>query len=118
MRYTQFASKPEIFEKEDNGVVIYNSDIQVVKEDTDEGIKTSYTAVRVCLHEPINSDIVLAKTIEAMWPPSVENKLVNDYQAATLGLADEMYIDRYKEFLKERAKLKLKVEQDYEKNYR
>lgn len=38
--------------------------------------------------------------------------MLNDYNAAVLGILDESYIDKYKEFLNSRKQLKAQIDSD------
>ena len=72
----------------------------------------------------LDPDTILRAAIAARWGTDAEAKLLNDFNAAQLGLFGSAkgaeaakYIDRYKEFLDERKALKEQVENDW-KEYR
>ena len=48
-----------------------------------------------------------------MWSKDIEQKYINDYNAAVLGILDSSYIDRYKEFISQRKSIKEQIDIDY-----
>ncbi len=52
--------------------------------------------------------------IATIWPADCEAKLINDYNAANLGMLGEEYIDRYRDFLAERKTIKERIAEDCE----
>lgn len=68
----------------------------------------------------LDPDTILRAAIAARWGTDAEAKLLNDFNAAQIGLFGSAksaeaakYIDRYKEFLDERKALKEQVENDW-----
>lgn len=68
-------------------------------------------------------DTILRAAIAARWGADAEAKLLNDFNAAQLGLFGSAkgaeaarYIDRYKEFLDQRKALKEQIENDWKEH--
>lgn len=116
--------KPSTFVFEQNGAVVYSFHIaekqveQVVPtEDVDETTtETQYDFETVRTYLPISSNKLLQAVITDAYPSDYEQKLVNEYNSAMMGLYDEetaaRKIDVYKSFLQTRAELKAMVETD------
>lgn len=56
---------------------------------------------------------ILEACINALWDKDVEQKKLNDYNAAQLGILDLSYVESYKTFLNERKALKDRVDSDF-----
>ena len=116
--------KPSTFVFEQNGAVIYSFHIAekqvervVPKEDGDETTtETQYDFETVRTYMPISSNKLLQAVITDAYPADYEQKLVNEYNSAVMGLYDEETAERkyeaYKAFLQARAELKAMVESD------
>lgn len=110
---TNYSDLPELFMVEDDGVVIYNFDlIEIDPKNEDE--KKSYQALAIRLNEPFSENNLLLQVINAICGEGVEAKMLNDFQAAQFGILPDSYVERYKEFLKQRLEVKIKVQKDYE----
>lgn len=116
--------KPSTFVFEQNGAVIYSFHIaekqveQVMPtEDGDETTtETQYDFETVRTYLPISSNKLLKAVITDAYPADYEQKLVNEYNSAVMGLYDEETASKktaaYKAFLEARAALKAMVETD------
>ena len=116
--------KPSTFVFEHNGAVIYSFHIEekqvehvVPTEDVEETTtETQYDFETVRTYLPISSNKLLQAVITDVYPADYEQKLVNEYNSAVMGLYDEetaaRKIDAYKAFLQARAELKAMVESD------
>ena len=116
--------KPSTFVFEQNGAVIYSFHIAEKQVErvmpTDDGEETitetqyEYETVRTYL--PISSNKLLQAVITDAYTSDYEQKLVNEYNSAVMGLYDDetatRKIDAYKAFLQSRAELKAMVESD------
>ena len=51
--------------------------------------------------------------MNAMWSKDAEQKMLNDYNAAQLGILGEEYISKYKEFLTARKAIKEQIDLDF-----
>ena len=110
---TNYSDLPELFMVEDDGVVIYNFDLVKI-DPKNEDEKESYQALAIRLNEPFNENNLLLQVINAICGEGVEAKMLNDFQAAQFGILPDSYVERYKEFLKQRLEVKIKVQKDYE----
>ena len=67
---------------------------------------------------PVTANRITQAAIAAKWPADYEQKLINEYNAAKLGLYDDdtaaAKIDAYEAFLRERAALKAQIDADCE----
>ena len=116
--------KPSTFVFEHNGAVVYSFNIaekqveQIMHtEDGEETTtETQYDFETVRTYLPISSNKLLQAVITDAYPADYEQKLVNEYNSAVMGLYDEetaaRKIDAYKAFLQARAELKAMVESD------
>ena len=116
---------PEKFVFEANGAVVYSYHIEekqverfMQSEDGEEGTKTEtqYDFEMVRTYLPISSNKLLQAVITEAYPSDYEQKLVNEYNSAVMGLYDEETAAKntaaYKAFLEDRAALKAMVEAD------
>lgn len=51
--------------------------------------------------------------MNAMWSKDAEQKMLNDYNAAQLGILGEEYIANYKDFLTDRKAIKAQIDTDF-----
>lgn len=121
-------TRPEVIESLNNGqgTVHYNHNIkevlvkegeggslEVVTEESDAtGKMFQYDCLRV--EYPTTRNNILATLLNAKYDSNKESKLVNDYQAAQVGILDESYKEPYLAFLRDRQNLKAQVEADCE----
>lgn len=107
--------KMSVLEPVGDGTMLYRWDI-VEHEVTDELSGMRWSANEVAVSPPITANTILESVIGAMWPTNYEQKLINEYNAAILGISDGEVADRSREayitFLSERAELKARVEAD------
>ena len=124
-----YDSKPSKLEAVGNGSYLYRFNIEerteeVHAEGQEEPIstRTSWDCEEVVVWSPLTSNKITEAVIGTLCPVSHEQKLVNEFNAANLGLvggsksSDEAKtaIARYKEFLEQRASLKSMVDADCE----
>ena len=125
-----YDSKPSKFEKVGNGSFLYRYCInevevaqQVSSEDgeaTDtQATKTQYECNEVTVWSPVTSNKITEAVITEVCDHNYEQKLVNEYNAAQLGLYGsktgeeaKKHIDVYTEYLNTRAALKAKIDAD------
>lgn len=98
------------------------SDIEPAPTDDDpdatrEIVRTQWTAQEVVILGEATANKALAAVIADRYEPSREQKLVNDYNAAQLGLTTGDEADRavaaYSAFLNFRAAIKAQVDADF-----
>ena len=97
---------------------VYNIEENVV--DNGDGMQpmTQWSGEEVEVAEPLTSNRITQAVIAARWDADYEQKLINEYNAAKLGLYDDdtaaAKIDAYEAFLRERAALKAQIDADCE----
>ena len=119
-------NKPKVFEAIGDGGFRYNYNIKEVEVDrldiTDSKSivkQTQWEYDNVLIYPPIDQDKITRSVIANTWDQDLENKLINDYNAISLGVfskeeANEK-LERYRAFLNQRKKLKEMINQDYQK---
>ncbi len=124
-----YTERPETFAPVGNGSTLYRYRIaqetvarHVLPADedtqpTETETRTQWTASEVTVWHPLTANKVTEAVIAAEYPQNYEQKLVNEYNAAQMGLvADEqerqLRVEAYKQFLTERAALKAQVDAD------
>lgn len=122
-----YDEKPSILEAVGNGSFLYRFNIEentseIYAEGMDEPVstRTSWDCDEVVVWSPLTSNKITEAVISTICPASHEQKLVNEFNAATLGLVGgsktseeaKQRISAYKEFLEHRAALKERVDAD------
>lgn len=124
-----YDEKPSKLEAVGNGSYLYRFNIEEKTSEVNaEGVeeptesKTQWECDEVTVWEPLTANKITEAVIASICPASHEQKLVNEYNAANLGLvggsktSDEAkaHIAAYKEFLDYRKTLKEQVDKDCE----
>lgn len=117
-------NKPEVFEPVGDGSFRYNYNIKEIEVDrfNNKSItkQTQWEYDYVIIYPPIDKDKIIRAVITNTWDSDYENKLINDYNAISLGVFSEQEanekLERYREFLNQRKELKEMITQDYQ-NY-
>ena len=116
MKLTQSNDKPQIMSAVGNGSYLYRFNIKEVevpaRTEGEEPTK-SWQYNEVVVWGPVTSDGVTKEVMNAMWPKDTEQKYINDYNAAVLGILDNYYIDAYKNFMIQRKSIKEQIDKDY-----
>lgn len=131
MKRAFYDARPPKFQAVGNGSYIYRWDIQeetseteVMAEGGDESVAKiatiHYSCFEVVVWATITSNKITEAAIGAMWNGNDEQKLINEYNAAKLGLYGgsttsedaKAKIAAYKEFLAARAALKAQIDAD------
>lgn len=122
-----YDAKPSILEAVGNGSFLYrfnieekNSEVYAEGENEPVSTRTSWDCDEVVVWSPLTSNKITEAVISTICPASHEQKLVNEYNAANLGLVGgsktseeaKKRIAAYKEFLEYRAALKERVDAD------
>ena len=119
-------NKPKVFEAIGDGGFRYNYNIKEVEVDrldiTDSKSivkQTQWEYDNVLIYPPIDQDKITRAVISNTWDRDFENKLINDYNAISLGVFSGQEaaekLERYREFLDRRKELKEMINQDYQK---
>lgn len=112
--------KPAKLYRLKQGVCRYVYDIEKHTVDNGDGMPqmTQWSGEEVEVAEPLTSNRITQALIAARWDADFEQKLINEYNAAKLGLYDDdtaaAKIDAYEAFLRERAALKAQIDADCE----
>ena len=119
-----YDNKPSIFEAVGNGSYIYRWNIEEVQvsEQANEGEqeagsnRVQYRCEEVLVWGTVTSNKITQAVISAIAGSDHEQKLINEYNAAVLGLLSSEEADRtisaYKAFLERRAAIKAQVDAD------
>jgi hypothetical protein len=125
-----YDNKPSKLEAVGNGSYLYRWNIQKVKPESveqtsEEGAEAQaekapqFSCEEVSVWEPLTSNKITEAVITSKWDANYEQKLVNEFNAAQLGLygaktSDEAKarIKTYTDYLTERAALKTQVDAD------
>jgi len=122
-----YDNKPSVLEAVGNGSYLYRTDIKEVETDgnaadTDtEEKRTQWQCEEITVWSPITSNRITEAAITERWAANYEQKLVNEYNAAKLGLYGSTtsaeakeHIQKYTDYLTERAALKTQIDADCE----
>lgn len=117
MEKVYYDNKPEVLTKVGDGSYRYAWGIQPITiEVGDMKPIHQFTANEVIVWSPITANRITQAVINAVWPVDYEQKLVNEYNAAMLGVYSEEVakakIDEYKAFLIDRSTLKAYIDED------
>ena len=111
--------KPSVLEAVGNGSDIYRWDIVEMEQPAhEEGGEptTQWKCQEVTVWAPVTSNKITEAVISELWDSNYEQKLVNEYNAAQLGVYDEVTaaakVAAYKAFLTERNAVKTQVDAD------
>lgn len=119
-----YDNKPSIFEAVGDGSYIYRRNIEEVQvaeqanEDEQEAgsNRVQYKCEEVLVWGTVTSNKITQAVISAIAGSDHEQKLINEYNAAVLGLLSSEEADRtisaYKAFLERRAAIKAQVDAD------
>lgn len=132
MTRSYYDARPSKFEAVGNGSYIYRWDIQeedapqhqIIAEGNEKPIaetpRKQYSCYEVVVWATVTSNKITEAAIRAMWDANYDQKLINEYNAANLGVyggsksSDEAKakIASYKDFLAARATLKAQIDAD------
>lgn len=111
--------KPSVLEAVGNGSYKYRWDIVEMEQPAhEEGGEptTQWKCQEVTVWAPVTSNKITEAVISELWDSNYEQKLVNEYNAAQLGVYDEetaaAKVSAYKAFLTERNAVKTQVDAD------
>lgn len=120
-----YDSKPSKLEAVGNGSYLYRFNIEEVVPELIEGEEqqertSQWKCDEVTVWSPLTSNKITEAVIATICPASHEQKLVNEFNAANLGMVGgsktseeaKQRIAAYKEFLEYRAALKERVDAD------
>lgn len=103
-----------------NGSYLYRFNIREIVYDTENNERyKSWSCDEVTVWAPISSNKITETVISDMWNANYEQKAINEYNAAQLGMYGDITgeeaqakINAYKQFLEARAELKKRIDED------
>lgn len=119
-----YDNQPTKLEAVGNGSYVYRFNIEelvpvLTEENAEEKKVSQWKCEEVTVWFPLSSNKITEAVITEKWDNNQEQKLVNEYNAANLGLLGaktseeaKARIDAYKAYLTERASLKAQVDND------
>ena len=114
-------NQPLKLEAVGNGSYLYHYNIEEVDRPAQEGEETTgkqFKYEEVTVWAPLTANKITQKVLTSRWDSDYEQKLVNEYNSAQMGLLSEEEAARkteaYRAFLTERAALKAQVDSDCE----
>lgn len=114
-------NQPLKLEAVGNGSYLYHYNIEEVDRPAQEGEETTgkqFKYEEVTVWAPLTANKITQKVLTSRWDSDYEQKLVNEYNSAQMGLLTEeeaaKKIEAYKAFLMERSALKAQVDSDCE----
>ena len=112
-----YDSKPPTWEAVGNGSYLYRWNIaKSERESENEEEQEQWQCEEVTVWSPVSSNKITQAVISEMWNSDYEQKLVNEYNGAQMGIYGEddaqSITAKYKAFLEARAKLKAQVDAD------
>lgn len=113
---TYYSQQPPEFERGKQCTIVrldINEEPNVAAADETEG-GPQWSAYEFRRYEPITQNIFIEEIFTRLYGNDYENKLINEYNAAKMGLYPdgemEQKITRYRAFLQERAERKAEIE--------
>lgn len=114
-----YDAKPSSYEAVGNGSYLYRWDIKeepvaVSGGEMDDLTRTQWRCNEVTVWAPVTCNAIVKAVLAERWDNNREQKLINEYHSAQMGIYDEETVNKateaYKAFLSERAALKAQVE--------
>lgn len=113
-----YGQKPKVLEAVGNGSYLYRYNITEEQIEATEQTEqqTQWSCEEVTVWAPLSANKITEKVLTEKWDNNYEQKLVNEYNAAEMGMLSEDVAqkkkDAYMTFLQERAELKTIVDND------
>lgn len=115
-----YSHKPSKIEAVGNGSYLYRYNIiegqTETTEQTEQTEQTQWSCEEVTVWAPLSANKITEKVLTERWDGNYEQKLVNEYNSAQMGLLSEeeaqTRIEAYKMFLQERTILKTQIDND------
>ena len=117
-----YDNKPSIYEANGDGSYTYRWDIQAVEVSAgtdNEERSTKWECEEVVVWGTVTSGKITEAVVNHLWPKDHEQKLINEYNGAALGLFGakksteaQNKIEAYREFLNKRKAIKLQIDTD------
>ena len=113
-----YSQKPKVLEAVGNGSYLYRYNITEEQIEATEQTKqqTQWSCEEVIVWAPLSANKITEKVLTEKWDNNYEQKLVNEYNAAVMGMLSEDVAqkkkDAYMAFLQERTILKTQIDND------
>lgn len=116
---TIYDNQPEVLGALGNGAYRYRWNISEVEmEIGHDEVAKKWQCEEVTVWPTLTANKITKAVISEIWPSDYEQKLVNEYNAAQLGVYDEdtamKKVEQYRAFLVERNRIKAQVDKDCE----
>lgn len=112
-----YDNQPAVYEAVGNGSYLYRWDIREVSIEDGEA-RTQWECNEVIVWGTVTANKLTQAVIAELWDSDYEQKLINEYYSAVLGILEgdvaEAKIEAYKSFLAERNAIKQMVDADCE----
>ena len=113
---TYYDERPTVIEAVGDGGWYYRWNINEVQFESEDAPRTQWECEQVIVYAPLTSNKIVQAVIGEVWGLDIENKMLNEFNGAQLGIYDEATtadkIAKYKAFLTERHALKAQVDSD------
>lgn len=114
-----YDNRPEALGNMGNGSFRYRWNIEQVRTEIGEGdYITQWACDEVTVWPTLTANEITKAVIAEIWPSDFEQKLINEFNAAQLGVYDEATatkkVEQYRIFLVERNRIKAQVDKDCE----
>ena len=113
-----YSQKPKVLEAVGNGSYLYRYNITEEQTEATEQTEqqTQWSSEEVTVWAPLSANKITEKVLTEKWDNNYEQKLVNEYNAAVMGMLSEDVAqkrkDAYMTFLQERTILKTQIDND------
>lgn len=113
-----YSQKPKVLEAVGNGSYLYRYNITEEQIESTEQTEqqTQWSCEEVTVWAPLSANKITEKVLTEKWDNNYEQKLINEYNAAEMGMLSEddaqKKKDAYMTFLQERTELKTIVDND------
>ena len=117
-----YDNKPSKFEAVGNGSYFYRwgiKEIEITDDMPDTKPRVQYGCNEVIVWATVTANKITRAVISELWDSDYEQKLINEYNSAVMGILDtevaKAKIEAYKSFLAERNAVKEMVDADCKK---
>ena len=113
-----YSQKPKVLEAVGNGSYLYRYNIieEQIEQAEQTEQQTQWSCEEVTVWAPLSANKITEKVLTEKWDNNYEQKLVNEYNAAVMGMLSEDVAqkrkDAYMTFLQERTILKTQIDND------
>lgn len=112
-----YDKKPSKFEAVGNGSYLYRMNIESIQSEFMDKTYTQWKCEEFTVWSPITPNKITESVITEKWDSNYEQKLVNDYNSAIIGIIiddADAKIQAYKQYLSDRKSVKEQIDKDCE----